>query len=111
MTELVGFQAQLTILNNAYAAQLPDKIKQIEQAWSHLPLGEWHEEGFQALYRMVHSLTGSGKIFGFSVLSQVARNLEEYLNHFVQIKMPPDAEQRNQIQALLNELRLAQAKR
>lgn len=111
MTDLAGLQAQLTILNNAYAAQLPDKIKQIEQAWSHLPHGEWHEEGFQALYRMVHSLTGSGKMFGFSVLSDAARNLEEHLKHFVQIKTPPSAEQRNHIHALLRELHRTQTSR
>lgn len=111
MTDLAGLQAQLTILSNAYAAQLPDKIKQIEQAWDHLPHGEWHEEGFQALYRMVHSLTGSGKMFGFSVLSEAARNLEEHLKHFVQIKTLPTVEQSNHIQALLRELRRAQANR
>jgi len=47
-------------LNDAYAVQLPEKLSQLEQAWSLLPRNEWDEEGFQALHRMVHSMTGSG---------------------------------------------------
>lgn len=111
MTDPADIQAQLKILSDAYAAQLPDKLKQIEQAWGHWPRGEWHEEGFQTLYRMVHSLTGSGKIFGFSALSDAARNLEEYLKQLSQVKTVPSAEQCKHIQALLRGLHRATTSR
>lgn len=104
MTDTVDMQVRLKILSDAYALQLPEKLKQIEQAWRHLPRSEWSEEGFQALYRMVHSMTGSGKMFGFSLLSDVARNLEAYLEHIAQAKMMPGEEQRERIQILLGEL-------
>jgi diguanylate cyclase (GGDEF)-like protein len=97
-------QAKLKVLSDAYAAQLPEKLKQLELVWSQLPRGEWDDEGFETLHRMVHSLTGSGKTFGFALLSDVARNLEEYLKQFVQVKTIPDEEQRKRIRVLLSEL-------
>jgi chemotaxis protein histidine kinase CheA len=107
MTDPADMQVQLKILSDAYALQLPEKLKLIEQAWNHLPRSEWSENGFQALYRMVHSMTGSGKMFGFSLLSDVARNLEAYLNRLAQAQTPPNDEQRQCIQILLDELHQA----
>jgi chemotaxis protein histidine kinase CheA len=104
MVDPTDLQARLKALNEAYAAQLPEKIKQIEQLWSQLPRGEWDEENFQNLHRMVHSLTGSGKTFGFASLSDVARNLEEYLWQFAQAKRMPDEEQCKRIRIFLSEL-------
>jgi len=104
MADFADMQARLKILNDAYAAQLPEKLEQIELAWSRLHRSDWDEEGFLALHRMVHSLTGSGKTFGFALLSDVARNLEEYLRQLAQVKTVPGEEQRKRIQVLLSEL-------
>ena len=90
MADPAGLQAKLKALSDAYAAQLPEKLKQIEQAWEQLPLDSWDEGGFQTLNRMVHSLTGSGKTFGFTLLSDVARNLEECLKQLAQAKTASD---------------------
>jgi len=105
MADLADMQAKLKNLSDSYAAQLPEKIRQIEQAWSQLPPDEWDEEGFQTLHRMVHSLTGSGKTFGFALLSDVARKLEEHLKQIVWVKAAPDEAQRKRIHVLLSELR------
>lgn len=104
MADPAGLQAKLKALSDAYAAQLPEKFKQIEQAWEQLPRDSWDEGGFQILYRMVHSLTGSGKTFGFALLSDVARNLEECLKQLAQAKTASDEIQRKRIQDLLSEL-------
>ncbi|MDD1623863.1 MAG: Hpt domain-containing protein [Methylococcaceae bacterium] len=97
-------QVTLKILCNAYAAQLPEKLKQLEQVWEQLPLDSWDEEGFQTLHRMVHSLTGSGKTFGFALLSDVARNLEEHLKQLAQAKTTLSVQQRSHIHELMSEL-------
>ena len=107
MTDPADMQVQLKTLSDAYAVQLPEKFKLIKQAWCHLSRHEWSEDGFQDLCRMVHSMTGSGKMFGFSLLSDVARNLEAYLNQLAQVKTPPNDEQRQCIQSLLDELHQA----
>lgn len=104
MADPADLQAKLKALSDAYAAQLPEKLKQVEQAWSQLPHSKWDEDGFQTVHRMVHSLTGSGKTFGFSLLSDVARNLEECLKQIMQAKAAPGEEQRKRIQVLLSEL-------
>ena len=107
MADPADLQAKLKLLGDAYAAQLPEKLKQIEQAWEQLPQDGWDEGGFQNLHRMVHSLTGSGKIFGFALLGDAARNLEAYLKQLVQAKTVPGEEQRKRIQVLLSELQQA----
>ncbi len=104
MVDLTELQTKLKELSDAYAAQLPEKLEQVEKAWSRLPRSEWDEDGFQSLHRMVHSLTGSGKTFGFSLLSDVARNLEEFLRQLAQVKKVPDEAQRKRVQVLLVEL-------
>jgi chemotaxis protein histidine kinase CheA len=105
MADPADLQAKLEVLKDVYAAQMPEKLKQIEQVWSQLPRGEWDEEGFQSLHRMVHSLSGSGKIFGFALLSDVARELEKYLNELAQAKTVLGEEQHKHIQVMLSELR------
>ncbi len=104
MADPEDFQAKLKVLRDAYATQLPEKLEQIEKAWSQLHRSEWDEAGFQTLHRMVHSLTGSGKMFGFALLSDAARNLEEYLKNFAQAKTMQNEEQNKHIQVLLSEL-------
>lgn len=111
MADQSGIQAKLKVLRDGYAAQLPDKIDQIAQTWSQLSESEWSEEGFQVLHRMVHSLAGSGKTFGFSVLSDIARKLENQLKQIGIAKIPPDNEQRVQVENWLIELRRASVQR
>lgn len=105
MTDPSVLQAKLERLCDAYAAQLPEKLKHIEQVWEQLPQDNWDGEGFQTLHRMVHSLTGSGKTFGFTLLSDVARNLEEHLRQVVQTETILNEDQRQHIQKLMSELR------
>lgn len=104
MVDPSDFQAQLKILSDAYASQLPEKLNQIEQSWIQFSHGDWDDEDFQILHRMVHNLNGSGKMFGFAKLSDVARNLEECLNQIMQAKVAPSDEQRNRIHVFLGEL-------
>ncbi|MBI3221733.1 MAG: diguanylate cyclase [Nitrosomonadales bacterium] len=107
MADPQALQAKLKVLSDAYAAQLPAKLEQIELSWHAIPLVGWDEEGFQALHRMVHSLTGSGKTFGFPALSDAARNLEACLKLHAQARSALSAAQRDQVQGLLVKLRQA----
>lgn len=111
MSDMKELAAKLQVLSDNYAAQLPDKFAQMDAAWSKLPRDAWNEEGFYALHRMVHSMTGSGKTFGFSALSDVARNLENYLKLIAQKKTAPSGEQRKQIASMMAELRQVSSSR
>jgi diguanylate cyclase (GGDEF)-like protein len=107
MHDPAELQAKLTALSDTYAAQLPEKLKQLEQALSQLPHTGWDEQGFQTFLRLVHSLIGSGKTFGFVSLSDVARNLEAYLRQLAQAKAVMNKDQHNHILGAMRELHQA----
>lgn len=107
MTEPVDFQSKLNVLCDAFAAQLPERLDHIEQAWHQLPREAWDDAGYRALHRDVHSLSGSGEIFGFSRLSAAARKLEHYLNPLLQARTPASEEQRARVEMLLGEFHQA----
>jgi diguanylate cyclase (GGDEF)-like protein len=100
-------QAKLKTLSDAYALQLPEKLGQIDQAFTRLPAEGWNEQGFQTFFSQVHGLIGSGKAFGFATLSDVARNLETHLDQFAQTKTSLNSQQRGLIIGLLQELHQA----
>ncbi len=100
-------QAQLQAMHEAYAAQLPEKIRQIEQTWSGLQ-NDWSDESFQTLHRLVHSLTGSGATFGFSMLSEAARTLEIIIKELIaEGKIPLSPAHRDEVAVYLKALREA----
>jgi diguanylate cyclase (GGDEF)-like protein len=104
MADPADLQAKLKVLSDAYAVQLPEKLKQIVLTWSQLSTAEWDDLGFKNLHRMVHGLAGSGKTFGFSALSDSARKLEDYLKPLGESKQLLSKEQRGHIKRLLGEL-------
>lgn len=111
MADPAELQAKLKVLSDNYAAQLPEKLKQLVLHWSQLSQTAWDEEGFQAMHRLVHGLTGSGKTFGFSALSEAARKLEDYLKLAADAKQVLSKEQRDDVKRLLGELSRSATKR
>lgn len=107
MHDPAELQAKLNALSEAYAAQLPEKLKQLEQALSQLPHAVWDERGFQTFLSLVHSLIGSGKTFGFASLGNVACNLETYLRQLAQARAVISQDQRNHILGMMRELHQA----
>jgi len=107
MADVGALQAQINALGDAYAAQLPERLKQIDELWAGLPLGTWDGVRFGTLHRMVHSLTGSGKTFGFAMLSDAARNLEDYLGPLAAAQAALREDQSDKIQAMLRQLQAA----
>lgn len=111
MLDAQELQKKLNALSDVYVAQLPSKLEQIEHLWNKLPADQWDEENFQALYRAVHGLTGSGKTFGFSALGDVARDLEIYLKPYMQTRSALSSAQREQVQKMLEQLQVASTQR
>ncbi len=100
-------QAQLRVMREAYAAQLPEKIAQIGENWSGLQQ-DWNPEQFAALHRKVHGLAGSGTTFGFSHLSEAARALEILLKGLIaEGKTPLSRQQCDDVERYLDALRKA----
>ena len=81
---------KFAVLREDYKQKLPAKIGNIEQLWEKLRYFNWSDEAFHILHNFVHALTGSGKTFGFSALSDCARELESYLHDLLISHQAPD---------------------
>jgi diguanylate cyclase (GGDEF)-like protein len=100
-------QAKLAALSDTYAAQLPEKIKNLQQSFTRLSETEWNNRTFESFVRLVHGLIGSSRTFGFDSLGDMARRLEEYLRPLAQAKVILDKDQRNHISEAILEMHQA----
>jgi diguanylate cyclase (GGDEF)-like protein len=66
---------KLQALYREYTKNLPTKINDIMVHWQALK-DNWNEDGLHDFHREIHSLCGSAAIYGYSELSQAARDLE-----------------------------------
>ena len=72
-------QDQIKALRDKYVAELPQKIRVIEEAWEMLDKNRWNAEDLTRVERLVHTLVGSGATFGVPEVSQRAREMETAL--------------------------------
>ncbi len=71
-----GFQEKLLQLRQEYAELLPQKLKDIDNAWTSLHNRPNQPELWRQFRAFVHTLAGSGATFGFPELSAQASRLE-----------------------------------
>lgn len=81
-------QKQLQTLRDSYAAQLPERIVDIEQSWKAMANAETPETDMYELYRKLHSIAGSAGTFGMPELGQEARHIEVCLK--ARLEAPQD---------------------
>lgn len=96
-------EKKLALLREEYARNLPGKIEEIEKIWLDLNL-QWEEKVFSELYRKIHSLHGSAKIYGYSDIGKKASDTEIFLN-ILHSKTLPTLEQKTQLEHMLQELK------
>lgn len=70
---------ELKELQEYFAGRLPERLAELEDAWSAVAASGWQEEEVRKLHRLAHSLTGAGATFGFPEVSRTARALERFL--------------------------------
>jgi len=70
---------RLEALRKAFVAQLPDRIRELKKAWKKIESEEWNAESFLEFHRGIHTLAGSGAMFGCEALSHAARLLDNLL--------------------------------
>jgi diguanylate cyclase (GGDEF)-like protein len=67
----------LDALRQHFAGRLPDRLREIEEAWRNACAAGWREEEAKTAYRLAHSLAGAGATFGFPEVTTAARLLEQ----------------------------------
>ena len=83
---MLSISDNLKVLQEQFAAALPDKIATLNRQYEQLDLCGWHSGQAEELYRGLHNLTGSAGTFGFRLVSDAARELQ------LQVKKLVDAE-------------------
>src|SRR5215216_1855169 len=102
---LAAAEAGSAAQSETFATHLPDKLRAIQAGWEQLRRS-WDVEVLAHLYRLVHSLHGTGATFGFESLSVTARSLEHALAGLDR-KMAPNEQQRDYIERLIVTLQQA----
>lgn len=98
---------ELDAMRHAYAAQLPEKIRQVESAWARLGNGSPDPRAAGELLRLAHNLASSGSVFGFHAVSEAAHSLEQSLNHLGETPRAPTPAEHQTLHVHLERLNLA----
>ena len=88
-----------------FAGRLPDRLREIEEAWRQVRETAWGEDAVKTFHRLAHSLAGAGSTFGFAAVTEAGRALEQRLKAVLHGGEPPlDAAT---VESLLDSLRRA----
>ena len=98
------FQAKLDQLKQEFKQNLPSKIDQIRDQWLSLRNGDWEMDQLSDLLGSVHKIAGSGGIFGFSKVSEVACKIESLLQKAARSKEPINEKGIRAMEVYLEEL-------
>ncbi|MFM9433208.1 HPt (histidine-containing phosphotransfer) domain-containing protein [Janthinobacterium sp. CG_23.3] len=77
------FRARLDALRDKYAAGVPGLLAGIGQALARCRAERWSAPASAELHTALHTVAGSGATFGFAVLGQECRQLEQALRSLV----------------------------
>jgi len=85
-------QQKLAKLKNVFVSQLPEKIESLQNHWDSLAEQKWSTDAIQAFHLIVHSLIGTSGTFGFTELSNKARELETLVKTLLASQQTPSQE-------------------
>ena len=102
--DLDVYKTKLDQLRKEFAQHLPAKIDKIRDQWLSLRKGDWDLNQLSELHNQVHKIAGSGGIFGFSYVSEVACKIESCLQEAIRLKKPMKKKRMNIMEGYLEEL-------
>lgn len=94
-------------LQDTYAKELLGKIEAIEQAWSDIQADNPNPEALRKFHRLAHSLSGSGRTFGFSAISAGAQGIERIIEETLASQAPLTSSHKEKVSFLFERLRQA----
>jgi serine phosphatase RsbU (regulator of sigma subunit)/HPt (histidine-containing phosphotransfer) domain-containing protein len=102
-----AIRVQFETLHQSYIAELPRKILRAREIWDQISDDGWDDAAWHDLHHLIHSLAGSGAIYGFPMISAAARALDIQLKAIVQDARAPGQSQKKELTALLDLVALA----
>src|SRR5688572_5557856 len=97
-----AIRVQFETLHQSYIAELPHKIRRARELWNQLADAGWDVDVWHQLHRLIHSMAGSGAIYGFPMISAAARTLDIQLKAIIQEGQAPAKSQNKELAALLD---------
>ncbi len=71
----------LSQLKDAYITTFPNQTSKMEALILEMEKGNDYQSTFEALYRQVHNIKGSAGAFGFTIISSICHQMEDYLTN------------------------------
>jgi serine phosphatase RsbU (regulator of sigma subunit)/HPt (histidine-containing phosphotransfer) domain-containing protein len=105
--KLDAIRVQFETLHQSYIAELPRKILRAREIWDLISDDGWDNDAWHNLHRLIHSLAGSGAMYGFPMISTTARVLDIQLKAIVQDGRAPGKSQKKELTVLLDLVALA----
>ncbi|HEU4325577.1 MAG TPA: response regulator [Roseiflexaceae bacterium] len=99
-------EAQWRALREDYLRRIPQKIDDLRALWQQAA-AQGAPDLLQAVFRMAHSIAGSGATYGVPQLSVAAGSLEARLQELIDSGLPPDSAACAEVEALLAALEQA----
>jgi len=80
-------------LKETYLISLPNQLVEMESYILAMEDDNQYQENFEALYRKAHSLKGSGGTYGFTIITSICHQMEDYISDSLQEynTAPPNA--------------------
>lgn len=91
-------------LQSDYRLQLLAKLESINHDWFLICSKGWDDTIARYIHSACHHIAGSGEVFGFSLSSRYARNIESQLNQIFDVSYSPDASAIKMLGAVIEEL-------
>ena len=101
-----AIEQQMEKIQLDYAAQLPDKISEMEDLWSIIQKSKDNYKRLAIFRRLTHKLIGSGATFGFEEITRDAQQLELLLDMIIMEGEETLANRKEKIDGLLDNMRL-----
>ena len=99
-----GLHEKLAEIKTQYIEQLPERISRIASDWKQCTENGYEEDCLRNLFRMAHSLKGSGATFGFENISMLATRLDNAFSELVDSGSKPSEERARQVGQFIIEL-------
>lgn len=98
---------ELQALSAEYRASLPQRLHDIDAAWSAVKRGEGDHESVRIVLRNLHSMAGSALTFGMPELGKAAAAAEDWLEPYHERSEVPPGGARDAFEPLLAAVRQA----
>ena len=100
-------QEKLKGLRRIFSGQLPEKIREIEEALNCLLKDEWDKARAESVARLLHTMAGTAGTFGFSAIRSAAKSMEALVRTDLKNSVIPAADMPARISEQLETLRAA----